>query len=199
MAHRLLTNKWLLCLLAVVVSLPILVVGLPFASAQTAPPAAAAQPVGTASPGATGAVTTTSTLTMTLPQQPYLPLDVAVKAANAGLAACKAAGYKVAVSVVDAEGVPKVLVRDDGASAVTPSGSFKKAFTSASLGLPTQTLVGLVKSDPTLAAVRDLDDRIVLVGGGLPIIVNKQVVGGIGVAGVPALPTKPARRRGSTA
>jgi uncharacterized protein GlcG (DUF336 family) len=45
-----------------------------------------------------------------------------------------------------------------------------------------------VKSDPTLAAVQNLDDRIAFVGGGLPIIVNKQVVGGIGVAGVPAGP-----------
>jgi uncharacterized protein GlcG (DUF336 family) len=185
-------NKSLLGLVAVVVLLSILVVGLPFASAQTATAEATSQPVGTASPIATGTVTSTgtatSTLTMTLPQQPYLPLEVAVKAANAALAACRAAGYKVAVSVVDSEGVQTVLVRDDGASATTPSGSFKKAFTSASVGLSTQMLVNMVKSDPTLAAVPELDDRMAFVGGGLPIIVNNRVVGGIGVAGVPAGP-----------
>jgi uncharacterized protein GlcG (DUF336 family) len=40
--------------------------------------------------------------------------------------------------------------------------------------------------DPSLAGLAQIDERIVLLGGGLPIRVEDEVVGGIGVGGAPS-------------
>lgn len=171
-------------------------------AAGTALPAMTTSAVGTSSPGmtalpmttaavtpfATRAITsttvTTTTLQLALPQRPYLPIDMALKAASAALNRCSQGGYKVTVTVVDADGVQKVVLSQDGANPATQSGSYRKAFTAVSLGSPTSALVAL-PSNPAQAGVARLDDRILLLAGGLPVIMNNQPVAAIGVSGAP--------------
>lgn len=121
-----------------------------------------------------------------LPTQPVLPLEMALQAASTALAKCEADGYRVSVAVVDRSGVTKVLLRGDGSGPHTISASQRKAFTSASLGQPTQNLVNAIANNPQNEGLRDLDDRILILGGGLPIRMDNQVVGGIGVGGAPS-------------
>ena len=80
---------------------------------------------------------------------------------------------------------PKVLVKADGSGPHTVGSSTGKAFTSASMGRPTLGLAGFLKDRRELDGLRDMDPRLVILGGGLPIKINGALVGGIGVGGAP--------------
>lgn len=120
-----------------------------------------------------------------LPQQAYLNLDTAQKLASAALTQCAADGYNVSVSVVDASGVTRVQIRADKAGPHTLESSRKKAYTSASMGRPTADFADLIKKMPEIAGLRDMDPNILILGGGLPIKVAGEKIGGIGVGGAP--------------
>lgn len=120
-----------------------------------------------------------------LPREATLPLSLASKAAAAAVEKCKQGGYRVSASVVDHAGVLKVLMRGDGAGPHTTDSSSKKAYTAASLRRPTSELAELINKMPTLQALREMNDRILILGGGLPIEIGGEVVGGIGVGGAP--------------
>jgi len=120
-----------------------------------------------------------------LPREATLPLSLATKATAVAVEKCKQDGYRVSASVVDRAGVLKVLMREDGAGPHTTDSSGKKAYTAASLRRPTSELAELINKMPTLQALREMNDRILILGGGLPIEIGGEVVGGIGVGGAP--------------
>ncbi len=114
-----------------------------------------------------------------------LTLSFAEKAAHAALSKCEAGGYQVSVALVDHGGNLKVLLRGDGAGPHTQDSSFKKAYTSASIRRSTNELAALIAKVPTLQALGDMNDNILILGGGLPVRMGEVVVGGIGVGGAP--------------
>ena len=120
-----------------------------------------------------------------LPKESVLPLHLAGKAVQASLDACKKDGYRVSVSVVDRAGVLRAMARGDGAGPHTVDSSRKKAYTAASLRRATTELAELVNKMPTLQALRDMNNDILILGGGLPIEIGGDVIGGIGVGGAP--------------
>lgn len=120
-----------------------------------------------------------------LPQQPYLPLQMALQAASAAQAKCEADGYRVTVAVVDQAGVEKVILKGDGAGPHTIGSSVGKAFTAASMRRATADIAATVAENPAVAGLRDMDERILILAGGLPIEIDGQVVAGIGVGGAP--------------
>jgi uncharacterized protein GlcG (DUF336 family) len=127
----------------------------------------------------------TSSASEELPKESVLPLSLAGKAIQASLDACKKDGYKVSVSVVDRGGVLRAIARADGAGPHTIDSSRKKAYTAASFRRPTTELAELINKMQTLQALREINDQVLMLGGGLPIELNGQVVGGIGVGGAP--------------
>lgn len=128
---------------------------------------------------------THSVLADELLREAVLPIGMADKAVHAALEACKKDGYRVSVSVVDRAGVLRAMGRADGAGPHTVDSSRKKAYTAASVRRPTTELAELINKIPTLQALRDVNDEILIVGGGLPIEIGGEVVGGIGVGGAP--------------
>jgi uncharacterized protein GlcG (DUF336 family) len=120
-----------------------------------------------------------------LPKESVLPLSMASKAIHAAMEACKKDGYRVSVSIVDRAGVLRTMARADGAGPHTVDSSRKKAYTASSLRRPTSELADLMTKVPQLEALRDMNDDILMLGGGLPIEINGEVVGGIGVGGAP--------------
>ena len=120
-----------------------------------------------------------------LPREAALPLAMATKAASAALEKCTKDGYRVTVAVVDRAGVLRVLMRGDGAGSHTVDSSSKKAYTATSLKRTTSELGELIVKNPHLQALRDMNDKILILGGGLPIEIGGEVVGGIGVGGAP--------------
>ena len=120
-----------------------------------------------------------------LPREAVLPVSLAVKAAQAGMEKCTADGYRVSVAVVDRAGVLRALVREDGAGPHTIDSSRKKAYTAVSMKRPTQELAELANKMPVIEGIRDMNDQILILGGGLPIELEGELVGGIGVGGAP--------------
>lgn len=120
-----------------------------------------------------------------LPKESVLPLSMAGRAVQAAMEACKKDGYRVSVSIVDRAGILRTMGRADGAGPHTVESSRKKAYTAASLRRPTTELAELINKVPTLQALREMNDHILMLGGGLPIEIGGDVVGGIGVGGAP--------------
>ena len=120
-----------------------------------------------------------------LPNEKVLPLSLAVKAAQSAADQCLANGYRVTVTVVDRGGNIRAVLRQDGAGPHTVDSSRKKAYTSASMKQPTEKLAVLVAKMPAVQGLQHMNDHMLLLGGGLPIEIGGEVVGGIGVGGAP--------------
>lgn len=127
----------------------------------------------------------TVALAQELPKESVLPLNLAQRAAQAAIDACKKDGYRVSASVVDRAGLLRAMGRADGAGPHTIDSSRKKAYTAVSLRRATSELADLMSRMPSLQALRDMNDQILMLGGGLPIEIGGDVVGGIGVGGAP--------------
>ena len=80
----------------------------------------------------------------------------------------------------------KVLLKADGSGPHTVGSSTGKAFAAASLGRDTLGLAAAIANNPELEGLRDMDPRLVILAGGLPIRIDGQLVGGIGVGGAPS-------------
>ncbi len=132
-----------------------------------------------------GPIVTQLALAEELPKESVLPLGVANKAIHAALEYCKKDGYRVSVSVVDRAGLLRAMGRADGAGSHTVDSSRKKAYTAASMRRTTTELADLSMKMPTLQALRDINDDMLILGGGLPIEIGGEIVGGIGVGGAP--------------
>lgn len=120
-----------------------------------------------------------------LPKESVLPAALAGKAAQAALDFCKKDGYRVSASVVDRAGVLRAMMRADGAGPHTVDSSRKKAYTAASLRRATSDMAEMIAKQPALQALREMNESILIVGGGLPIEIAGEVVGAIGVGGAP--------------
>ncbi len=120
-----------------------------------------------------------------LPKESVLPLSLAGKAIQASLDACNKDGYRVSVSIVDRAGVLRAMERADGAGPHTVDSSRKKAYTAASLRRSTTELAELINKVPTLQALGKMNDQVLMLGGGFPIEIGGEIVGGIGVSGAP--------------
>lgn len=120
-----------------------------------------------------------------LPHETVLPLALANKAASAAMEKCKQDGYKVTVAVVDRAGLVRTLIRADGAGPHTIDSSSKKAYTAASLRRPTSDLAEMIAKTPALQSLRNMNEKILMLGGGLPIEMGGEVLGAIGVGGAP--------------
>ena len=102
----------------------------------------------------------------------------------AGEEKAAAMGHAFVIAVVDESGVLKALSRMDGAPLLSVQVAQDKAYSAAGFGMPTHSWHDFIKDDPPLAAGATTGiDRLVVFGGGYPIVVDGQVVGGIGVSG----------------
>jgi len=121
----------------------------------------------------------------TLPTAPYLPLEMATKAAQAALDSCVAKGHNVSVAIVGRDGSTKVLLKADLSGPHTGNSATGKAFTAAALGRDSGEIADFITSKPANNGMRDMDSRFVIQAGGLPIKIGEALVGGIGVGGAP--------------
>lgn len=110
--------------------------------------------------------------------------DTALVAARAALENCRAAGYQVAVAIVDRMGVLQVLVRDRYAGAHTPETARRKAWTATSFRTNTSEMLEMTAAGNPQAGIRHLDN-VAIIGGGIMIESAGSLVGAIGVSGAP--------------
>ncbi len=115
-----------------------------------------------------------------LPVKKYLPLSLALEAAQAALSECVQQGFSVAVSVVDRSGATRLTLVSDGAGPVATDTSRRKAFTAAVLGVSSGEFGKLVAAFPVGTI---LDPALLTWAGGIPIEAGNEVIAGIGVGG----------------
>ena len=116
--------------------------------------------------------------------QKNITLELAQTIANTAIAQCRSMGYKISVTVVDREGLPLVMLRDDGAGLNTPEGSDRKAYTARAFSQPSAAFVKRLQDRPDTVGSRHYS-RVLALAGGLPIKVGDEIVGAVGVSGTP--------------
>jgi glc operon protein GlcG len=97
--------------------------------------------------------------------------------------AAEQSSVAASVVVVDRSGKVVASARMDGSNYLAMAIAQRKATTAAVLGMPSQQFADFVSGDPVVLSAMSSDPEIVLLGGGLPVIVDGNVVGAIGVSG----------------
>ena len=106
-------------------------------------------------------------------------LRMALTIAEAALAEC---GTNTSVAVVDRAGRIRVLVQGDTASPHNPELARRKAYTARTFRMTSAEWAKLTET--TSPGQRMLTDVIPL-GGGVPIKVGQETIGGVGLSGAP--------------
>ena len=106
-----------------------------------------------------------------------LTIDGAMKLLNAAMAKAREMNVPECISVVDAGGQLLAFARMDGAFALSIDTSLVKAMTAASYGVPTGDIAAGIDIKLAIAT----QGKRVNLPGGLPIIVDGHLIGGIGI------------------
>lgn len=110
--------------------------------------------------------------------------DAADRVIAAARARAEEIGQGFTIAVVDESGVLKGYSRMDTAPLVSVQLSQDKAYTAIGFGMPSHGWYDFIKDDGPLAAgAPSAIDRLVIFGGGYPIVIDGKLVGGVGVSG----------------
>lgn len=113
--------------------------------------------------------------------QKVISLDMAQAMVQGAIEKCRADNYHVSVHVIDVDGQVRASVRDDGSSEVNYDVSRRKAFTALTYKRPS---ADMEKAWQNMSAGRIIPGTFG-VGGGLPVKVDGETIGAIGVGGAP--------------
>jgi molybdate transport system substrate-binding protein len=115
-----------------------------------------------------------------------VPTALAIEGAETAIATCLGNTYKVTALIVDAAGVPVVMISGDGAAAVTQRIAMGKAQTVIKYKITSGEAATKANSDPAFMAELAADP---LVGpprqGAVPIMVGGEMIGAFAVSGAP--------------
>ena len=111
-------------------------------------------------------------------------ISLAIAGELAAVAECQAKGYAVTATVVDRAGQVKAVHRADGAGPHTIDASRRKAFTAASMRNNTTAILETSQKNPGAQNLGQIDG-VLLLGGGMPVCAENEVIGAIGVGGSP--------------
>lgn len=129
-----------------------------------------------------------STLAAPLPTQHYLTYEIALEAAQAAIATCKAAGNHISVSVMNSSGMELVLIHDQLGSIHGAYSAHAKAYTVLSYSYSShetttsQITDRITKSPAAVARIAGIPG-LLLAAGGVLIKFGDETVGAIGVGG----------------
>lgn len=87
------------------------------------------------------------------------------------------------IAVVDSAGNLLAYGRMDGAPLLSGQLAQDKAYTVAAFGLPTHAWFEMIRDEPALLHGIVKTDRLIVFGGGIPIRVDGELVGAVGVSG----------------
>lgn len=116
-------------------------------------------------------------------EQPVLTGELAQKIVQDAFKEAQRKGHFVSVTVVDKSGQTLAVLRHHDAGVHTLRASYKKAYTANSQKKETAEIAKGIREGHIPEDLRYLDENILILDGGLPILINGKVVGGIGVGG----------------
>jgi len=112
--------------------------------------------------------------------------ELAQQMVDAAVAKARDLGVSENVAIIDDGGNLKAFGRMDGAPILSTEIAQNKAYT-ALFGVSTQDFFNFIQGDPSLLAGIPTLSRVAAYGGGLPIQVDGEIVGAIGVSGAPTV------------
>ncbi|HBO3209095.1 TPA: heme-binding protein [Pseudomonas aeruginosa] len=115
--------------------------------------------------------------------QRSLHWEAAYAATRAAVAHAEKLGVRINVCVVDHSGLPLAYLRMNGAFLHSREIAEDKAYTAVSFGFPTRDWLDVLGDNPRLRIGLPRRERLVVFGGGLPILLDGECIGGIGVSG----------------
>jgi uncharacterized protein GlcG (DUF336 family) len=102
---------------------------------------------------------------------------------EAAVAEARRGSVPVTVVTVDESGVVKEMCRMDGAPLVSVQTAVNKAYAAAAIGMPPDEFYAAIEADGAAVAEFGTRPGLALIAGGIPVVIDGQVAGGIGVAG----------------
>ncbi|KKK39140.1 ATP:cob(I)alamin adenosyltransferase [Mesobacillus campisalis] len=112
-----------------------------------------------------------------------ISLELANKILEAARAKGEELGMPFSIAIVDKPGNLKAFQTMDGAPVLSLDIAQNKAFSAAAYNRATHEWYDRLKDDPPLLHGIVHTPRLVIFGGGYPIRINGEVIGGIGVSG----------------
>ncbi len=112
--------------------------------------------------------------------------DAAAAAVAAAVAHAGTLEVRINAAVVDGSGTLAAFLRMPGAFLHSVEIAIDKAYTAASFGFPTAQWREIRAGDEALRLGMPHRPRLVVFGGGLPIVEGTDLIGGIGVSGASA-------------
>ncbi len=95
-------------------------------------------------------------------------------------------GFTMNVFVVDRAGLPLAVLRNPAAPNASLEFAERKAYTAASFGMPTESWGKVVEGRPLVSQSLSQHPKFCMIAGGMPIKVDDEVIGALGVAGAKA-------------
>lgn len=115
--------------------------------------------------------------------EPSLRWDAALQAVQAAVAHAGELGIRINVAVVDRGGNTLAFLRMNGSFLHSADIATDKAYTAAGFGFPTGQWVSVMGDNEGMRLGFPQRHRLVVFGGGLPVLIDGNCVGGIGVSG----------------
>ena len=119
-------------------------------------------------------------------QRKEVSYAVAKTIAEAAIEDCKNRGYAVSAVVVDHGGNTVVAMRADNASVHTMENARRKAYTAMTFKMTTEDFVKDMAKRPVRREQTTLPN-VIAIGGGVPLKIGKDVIGGVGLSGSPGV------------
>lgn len=117
-------------------------------------------------------------------QRPSITTELARQMIVAAEQKAQEMGHPFVIAIVDESGVLKAFSRMDNAALLSVKIAQDKAYTAIGFGMSTDAWHEFIKNDPPLALGAPSGiERLIIFGGGYPITIDGQIVGGIGVSG----------------
>jgi uncharacterized protein GlcG (DUF336 family) len=115
---------------------------------------------------------------------PTVTYPAAVRVVAAAVARAETMGVRVNIAVGDPAGNLVAFARMDGAALLSSSVAMDKAYSVAAFnGTPTHAWYAMLKDEPALLHGLPHRPRLTIFAGGMPLLVDGDVVGAIGVSG----------------
>ena len=106
----------------------------------------------------------------------------ALKLAEQAKLEAKKLDKNVSVAILNASGVTLLLLKGDNVGPHNTEASRRKAYTSVSTKTPSFELMEKAAADPTATNLNTLPE-LLLLGGGVPVFKDGELVGNLGVSG----------------
>lgn len=115
--------------------------------------------------------------------KPSITLDAARRVLEAAMAKAEEIKTPMVIAVMDESGVLKAFARMDHAPLLSVDIAKDKAWSAAAYGISTDAWFDFIRNDPPLLHGIVKTPRLVVFGGGYPILHEGKVMGAIGVSG----------------